>query len=47
MSLFAHHEAVLVVQGLAGLTVAGLSAAFLTSWSTVRNRITSRNGEQS
>lgn len=47
MIVFAHHEAVLLAQGLAGFSVAGLAAAVLTSWSNVRHRITSRNGEKS
>jgi hypothetical protein len=47
ISIVGHHEVVVVIQGVAGVGVAGLSAVFLTSWSAVRHRISSRNGDKS
>lgn len=41
MNLLAHHEALLIVQATAGLTIAGTTTALLASWTKLRGRVIS------
>lgn len=39
MNMLAHHEALLIVQASAGLTIAGATASLVSSWAKVRERM--------